>query len=117
MQDWECIKWKGWFMKIFDAKVENGKVIADGAPVENCPILGEGGDSEGFLIMAEGEIVYLPKRSPDLKNTLQILSNLISILASEIYQSNGGGNITNPTFTADLAQLKNSVEELKGALK
>lgn len=104
-------------MKIFNAKVEGGVIKADKGNVVECPILGEGGDSEGFLIMAEGEIVYLPKRSPDLKNTLQILSNLISTLASEIYQSNGGGNITNPTFTADLAQLKNSVEELKGALK
>lgn len=104
-------------MKIFNAKVEGGTIKADKGVVVDCPILGEGGDSEGYLIMAEEKLVYLPKRSPDLKNTLQILSNLISTLAAEIYQANMGGDITASTFTADLAEIKNSVEELKGALK
>lgn len=104
-------------MKIFEAKVEDGVIKADKGSVVECPILGEGGNSEGYLIMAEGKLVYLPKTSPDLKKTLGILSTLISTLAAEIYQSNGGGNITNPTFSADLAQIKNSVEELKGALR
>ena len=104
-------------MKIFEAKVEDGQIKADKGVVVDCPILGEGGNSEGFLILAEGKIVYIPKTSTDLKKTLEILSTLISTLASEIYQANMGGDITNPTFTADLAQIKNNVEELKGALR
>ncbi len=104
-------------MKIFEAKVEDGVIKADKGSVVECPILGEGGNSEGYLIMAEGKLVYLPKTSPDLKQTLTILSTLISTLAAEIYQANMGGDITNPTFSADLAQIKNSVEELKGALR
>ena len=104
-------------MKIFEASVEDGKIKADKGVIVNCPILGEGGNSTGYLIMAEGKLVYLPKTSPDLKQTLTILSTLISTLASEIYQSNGGGNITNPTFTTDLAEIKNSVDALKGSLR
>lgn len=104
-------------MKIFNAKVEGGVIKADKGEVVECPILGEGGDSEGYIVMAEGKLVYLPKTSPDLKETLNLLSTLISTLAAEIYQSNGGGNITNPTFSADLAEIKNSVDALKGSLR
>ena len=60
-------------MKIFDAKVAEGKVIVADLEVPNCPILGEGGDSSGFLVMAEEKLVYLPKTSPDLYKTLKIL--------------------------------------------
>lgn len=104
-------------MKIFEAKIEGGKIKADKGEVIECPILGEGGDSTGFLIMAEGKLVYIPKTSPDLKQTLTLLSNLISTLAAEIYQANMGGDITATTFSADLANLKNEVENLKGKLK
>lgn len=104
-------------MKIFEAKRSGGVITADKGIVVDCPVLGEGGDSEGVLIMAEGELVYIPKRSPDLSTTLQLLSTALSTIASGIYQSNMGGNITTPTFAQELADLKNQVDELKGKLK
>lgn len=104
-------------MKIFNAKVEGGKVIVNGLAVENCPILGEGGNSSGFVVMAEGDLVYLPKTSPDLYTTLQYLSTALSTIATGIYQQNGGGNITSGSFATDLATIKGQVDTLRGSLR
>ena len=104
-------------MKIFKSTVAEVKVLVHGLEVPNCPILGEGGDSSGFLVMAEDELVYLPKTSPDLSQTLQLLSTSLSTIATGIYQANAGGDITSPTFASDLAELKNQVDELRGILK
>ena len=94
-----------------------GKITAEGGVVVDCPILGEGGDSEGVIVMAEGELVYIPKRSPDLYTTLQLLSTTLFTIASGIYQANMGGDITSPTFAQELTDLKMQVDELKGKLK
>jgi hypothetical protein len=52
-------------MKIFDANCAAGIVLIDGLPVVNCSILGEGvGASSGYLVMAENNLVYLPKTTP-----------------------------------------------------
>ena len=67
--------------------------------------------------MAEGELVYIPKRSPDLYTTLQLLSTTLFTIASGIYQANMGGDITSPTFAQELTDLKMQVDELKGKLK
>lgn len=104
-------------MKIFEAKRVGGVITADGGIVVDCPVLGEGGDSEGVLIMAEGELVYIPKRSPDLSTTLQILSTALFTIASGIMQANLGGDITSPTFAQEITDLKKQVDELKGKLK
>ena len=104
-------------MKIFEAKRAGGVITADGGAGIDCPILGEGGDSEGFIIMAEGELVYIPKRSPDLSQTLQLLSTTLSTIASGVYQANLGGDITSPTFAQELADIKTQVDELRGKLK
>lgn len=94
-----------------------GKITADGGEVIDCPVLGEGGDSEGVIVMAEDELIYIPKRSPDLSQTLQLLSTTLSTIASGVYQANMGGDITSPTFAKELADLKTQVDELKGKLK
>lgn len=104
-------------MKIFEARRTAGIITADGGAVIDCPVLGEGGDSEGFIIMAEGELVYIPKRSPDLFKTLQLLSTALFTIASGIMQANMGGDITTPTFAQELADLKKQVDELQGKLK
>lgn len=104
-------------MKIFPANRIGGVVFANGGAVTNCPVLGEGGDSEGWLIMAEGELVYIPRTSPDLSTTLQYLSTALSTIASGIFQKNAGGDITQPTFSTDIANIKKQVDELKGKLK
>lgn len=104
-------------MKIFEAKRTAGVITADGGAVIDCPVLGEGGDSEGVIVMAEGELVYIPKRSPDLSQTLQLLSTALFTIASGIYQANLGGDITSPTFAQELADIKKQVDELRGKLK
>lgn len=104
-------------MKIFNAKRTGGVITADKGVVVDCPVLGEGGDSEGVIIMAEGKLVYIPKRSPDLLKTLQLLSTTLSTMASGIFQANGGGNITSQTFAQELADIKKQVDELRGKLK
>ena len=104
-------------MKIFPANRTNGMVFANGGAVLNCPVLGEGGDSEGWLIMAVEELVYIPKTSPDLSTTLQYLSTTLSTIASGIFQKNMGGDITQPTFATDIAEIKKKVDELKEKLK
>ena len=104
-------------MKIFKAHCLDGEVIADGMSVVGCEIVGEGGNSEGWLVLGEGDAVYLPKMSPDLKETLSLLVNLIDKISTGILPENAGGPITASTFVADLAQIKTQVETLKGALK
>ena len=97
-------------MKIFEARRTGGVITADGGAVIDCPVLGEGGDSEGVIVMAENELVYIPKRSPDLSTTL-------STIASGVFQANMGGDITKPTFAQELADIKTQVDELRGKLK
>ena len=104
-------------MKIFEAKRTAGVITADGGAVIDCPVLGEGGDSEGVIVMAEDELVYIPKRSPDLFTTLQLLSTTLSTIASGVYQSNMFGDITSLNFAQELADIKKQVDELKGNLK
>lgn len=104
-------------MKIFPANRKEGVVYANGGAVQSCPVLGEGGDSEGWLIMAEGELVYIPKTSPDLSTTLQYLSTALSTIASGIFQANMGGDITSASFSSDIAGIKNQVDELRGKLR
>lgn len=50
-------------MKIFEARRTGGVITADGGAVIDCPVLGEGGDSEGVIVMAENELVYIPKEA------------------------------------------------------
>ena len=104
-------------MKIFESRRTAGVITADGGAVIDCPVLGEGGDSEGVIVMAEDELVYIPKRSPDLFTTLQLLSTTLSTIASGVYQANMGGDITSPTFAQELADIKKQVDELRGKLK
>jgi hypothetical protein len=104
-------------MKIFSAEVKDGAVIADKGTVIGCPILGEGGDSAGYLVISGDDLVYLPKTSPDLKETLTLFSTTLSTIASGVLAENGGGAITSGSFASDLAKLKKSVDELKGKLK
>lgn len=104
-------------MKIINAQISGGVITTEGGVVVNCPILGEGGDSKGFIIMAEDELVYIPKTSPDLLKTLELLSTTLTTIASGVFQANLGGDITSPTFAQELADLKTQIDELRGKLK
>ena len=104
-------------MKILKATCAGGVVYAGAGIVPNCPILGEGGASEGYLVIAEGDLVYLPKTAPDTKTTLDLFAACIDALVSGILDANAGGAIVSGSFKADLANIKTQVEALKGALK
>lgn len=100
---------KGFTMKVFSANVTGGQVLIEGKPVTGCEILGLGGDSYGAVVFAEDKLVYIPNTSPDIdklidvnKDLLQFLNDLILLISNEIYASNGGGEITAPTFKADM---------------
>lgn len=104
-------------MKILSATCAGGVVYAGAGIVPNCPILGEGGASEGYLVIAEDEAVYLPKTAPDTKSTLELFGACIDTLVSGILDANAGGSIVAGSFKSDLANLKSQVEALKGALR
>lgn len=104
-------------MKIFEASVKGGQVIADGGIILSCPILGDGGDSTGYLIMAEGKLVYIPNKTPDLSKTLDLLIDLANKLGSQIYPANMGGDITDPAFAGNMQAISDKLTEIKGALK
>lgn len=104
-------------MKILSATCAGGVVYAGAGIVPNCPILGEGGASEGYLVIAEDEAVYLPKTAPDTKTTLELFAACIDAMVSGILDANVGGAIVSGSFKADLANIKTQVEALKGALK
>lgn len=91
--------------------------IENGQEVLECPVLGEGGRSEGYIFMTEGEIIYIPKTSPDLKETLSLISDILKTIATGIFQENLGGAITTETFAVDLAELRTKVEDLKKVLR
>jgi hypothetical protein len=69
--------------------------------------------SEGFVLIDKDKYFYLTKTTSDLTAALDILSGLIDKLSSDILAANQGGNITTPTFQADLTMLKMQIEQLK----
>jgi len=120
-------------MKIFDATCVAGVVTINGLPVSGCPILGEGvGASSGYVVMAEGKIVYLPKTTPDVKTFLAQVENLCgkletlcdTIAAITVTCSIPGNPSSVPINAAAFAIAKTNIlaihsnlTALKGALK
>ena len=104
-------------IKVFEAIYNGETVLVEGKPV-NVPILGEGlGSSSGYLVISEGEAVYLPKTTPDVKEFIEIVSASLSIIQAGIFNSNLGGDIKQPTFDNDIISQKQKLEDLKGRLK
>lgn len=64
--------------KILEAACEDGVVTAEGQELEDVTILGEGvGQSLGVLLLDGVKQTYIPKGSPDLKDTLtQVIAAL-----------------------------------------
>lgn len=106
-------------------------MLIGGKTVTGCEILGLGGDSSGAVVFAEDKPVYIPNTSPDIdklidvnKDLLQFLNDLIILISNEIYASNGGGEITTPTFKADmlkkiqdLMKIQQDFDDLQKGLK
>jgi hypothetical protein len=106
-------------MKIFDANCAAGIVLVDGLPVVGCSILGEGiGPSSGYLVMAENNLVYLPKTTPDVKTLIQLVESLCDSISSLTVTTIALGSPTSPPLNsaafliikAQLAALKNTLK-------
>lgn len=104
-------------MQIFKAKCKSKQVLLDNSVVPNCPILGEGGDSNGWLVIADAEFVYLPKTTPDIYELIGHIMNALQAIASGILKENGGGSITTANFSTNLLKVRSDLEKLRGRLK
>lgn len=104
-------------INVFNASFDGKAVFVEGKQV-NVAINGEGlGASNGYLVISEGEAVYLPKTTPDVKEFIEIVSASLSIIQAGIFNSNLGGDIKQPTFDSDIIGQKQKLEELKGRLR
>lgn len=119
-------------MRIFEASVAAGVVSANGGIVPECPILGEGGDSSGYLVIAEDELVYLPKTTPDVKSFLIQVENLcgkletlcdtikaITVICAAPASPSGTpvNSAAFDTAKSDILAIHENLTTLKGVLK
>jgi len=106
-------------MKIFDANCAAGIVLVDGLPVVGCSILGEGvGASSGYLVMAENNLVYLPKTTPDVKTLIELIESLCDNISSITVTTIALGSPTStPINSAAFVALKAQLTVLKTSLK
>mgnify|MGYP001050118843 CR=1 FL=1 len=77
---------RGGKMRMFEAILQDGKVYIHNGTVEvpDVKILSEGvGDSDGVVILAGSETVYIAQTTGDLKNALTIIKDGFTKLATE----------------------------------
>lgn len=110
-------------MRIFDAIYSNGKVYIQNGTIEvhGVKVMSAGiGDSNGILIMAGGETVYVAQVFEDLKTALQILSDGFKKLSDDVIAASGGasdvGGAT-PEFQIDMLKVKTDLDNLIKKLK
>lgn len=111
--------------KVLDATCENGEVTAEGIAVEGVEILSEGvGASSGIIILDEDKGTYIPKTSPDLKDTLEqvieALNQVVTVFTSIGAGMTGPTTAPPPTLATDLLVITNAataLETLKGQLR
>lgn len=99
-----------------NARIEKGRTFIDTYEIQPDGILGAGGDSSGYALLTGDKLLYLPERSPDLKETLNLLAEALEIISTGILQANLGGDITTPDFQVQIAEIKTKVDELKERL-
>lgn len=114
---------RGGKMRMFEAILQDGKVYIHNGTVEvpDVKILSEGvGDSDGVVILAGSETVYIAQTTGDLKNALTIIKDGFTKLAGDVVQASGGtsdvGGAT-PTFASDMNQVATDLNNLIGGLK
>lgn len=111
--------------RVIEATCQGNIVTAEGVPVPGTTILSEGvGQSEGILILDRDKRTYIPKTSPDLKQTLEKIVAGLNTIATTL-ESIGAG-MTGPTtapppdLATNVAQIQQTATELQtlmGALK
>lgn len=118
--------------RMIEASCVAGVVIAGGVPVPSATILSEGvGSSEGVLIIDEDKVIYIAATEADLGSTLDILSSVLSSIASALTLIDAKVLVTTcpagagtagplPLAVANIAAIqaaKVQVDLLKGMLK
>lgn len=104
--------------KVFKASCKNKQVTINGTQVPGALIASAGvAESEGFLIFCGPDAVYVAVPVESMKQIITLTADLADKVASGVLASNAGGNITSPTFSAELTQIKNQFEKLKEALQ
>ena len=106
-------------MKIFDAECAAGVVMVNFIPVLNCQILGNGiGASNGYVVIADEKVVYLPKTSEDTKSLISIIESLCNAISSLTVTTTSPGSPTSPPLNiASFIALKAELILLKNTLK
>ena len=117
--------------KVLPATCEDGVVTVEGKPV-TATILSEGvAASTGISVIEEDTVTYLAKTTPDLKTTLERLSEALESIASAldaidtatlITTCGAGAGTAGPALvaTADIAAIedaKDAIDELKDNLR
>jgi hypothetical protein len=98
--------------KILEATCEEGVVSSEGVEVPGAQILGEGvGASSGALLLQGSERTYIPKTSPDLKQTLEKVAAALNTIAETL--TSIGAGMTGAT-TAPPGDLVTKVTEIQG---
>ena len=104
--------------KAINATCEGGKVFVDGVEVPHAVILSAGQKkSQGCAIFSASDVFYVCVPVETLKELINIVVKMTDKLSSGVLASNGGGNITSPTFSEDLSALKTELNNLKGAMQ
>jgi len=112
--------------KILEATCEDGIVTALGVEVQDVEILSEGvGASSGVLILDGDKAYYVAKTSPDLKTTLEKLSDALGSISSALSAIDGAGHLIAatagvpgpPVASGDISSLNSSKGELDDLLE
>lgn len=113
-------------MRVFQARIEKGHLMADGGEVFDCPIIGQGGDSSGVLVISAGELAYIPNTTPDLSDCIDSAVKGLQGAADAFNAVQGGAAdpITYGAFqgavssgVASITAAISALNELKGRLK
>ena len=101
---------------VFSAECENGQVTVNGAPVPGAVVLSAGAaKSQGAALFSGASVFYIAVPMDTLDSLIDLVSQLADAVKNGVLASNAGGAITAPTFTAGLEQVKQNLQNLKGA--
>lgn len=97
--------------KVLNASCEAGSVSCEGQKLEGVVILGEGVEaSEGVLIIQNGVTYYVPKTSPDLKEVITLLNDILGSIATIATGIDAATNSPNAQAAA-IAQLQTKIAQ------
>lgn len=104
--------------KVLSAACEGGKVTVNGAEVPGARVLSAGqAKSQGVAVFCGPDVVYVAVPVDTLKTLIGFVGDLAQAVASGVLASNAGGPITSGSFQADLAQVKQALNDLKGNIQ